>query len=43
MNKNIWNLYKNSEKGKEAIALFTFDSDKDNLEINKGKRNFSKV
>jgi hypothetical protein len=23
MNKNIWNLYKNSERGKEAIALFT--------------------
>jgi hypothetical protein len=25
MNKNIWNLYKNSERGKEAIALFTFN------------------
>ncbi|TAF82958.1 MAG: restriction endonuclease subunit R [Sphingobacteriales bacterium] len=24
MNKNIWNLYKNSETGKEAISLFTF-------------------
>ena len=23
MNKNIWNLYKNSDRGKEAIALFT--------------------
>jgi len=32
MNKNIWNLYKNSEKGKEAIALFTFDKQKDDLE-----------
>jgi len=30
MNKNIWNLYKNSERGKEAIALFTFDNEKDN-------------
>ena len=25
MNKNFWNLYKNSEKGKEAITLFTFN------------------
>jgi len=25
MNKSIWNLYKNSERGKEAIALFTFN------------------
>lgn len=33
MNKNIWNLYKNSERGKEAIALFSFEKDKDNLEI----------
>lgn len=33
MNKNIWNLYKNSERGKETIALFTFDSEKDDLEI----------
>lgn len=32
MNKNIWNLYKCSEKGKEAIALFTFDSVNNNLE-----------
>ena len=32
MNKNIWNLYKNSDNGKEAIALFTFDSENDNLE-----------
>lgn len=33
MNKNIWNLYKNSEKGKQTIELFTFDSENDNLEI----------
>ena len=33
MNKNIWNLYKNSERGKDAIALFTFDSEKDNLSV----------
>lgn len=33
MNKNLWNLYKNSERGKEAIALFTFDSEKDCLEV----------
>ncbi|MCO5238022.1 MAG: hypothetical protein M9933_17325 [Chitinophagaceae bacterium] len=25
MNKNIWNLYKNSERGKETIDLFSFD------------------
>ncbi len=25
MNKNIWNLYKNSERGQETIALFKFD------------------
>jgi len=28
MNKNIWNLYKNSERGENAIALFTI-SDED--------------
>ena len=33
MNKNIWNLYKNSERGKDTIALFTFDCEKDDLEI----------
>jgi len=33
MNKNIWNLYKNSEKGRQAVALFTFDREKDNLKI----------
>ena len=27
MNKNIWNLYKNSERGKETIALFTVNKD----------------
>lgn len=32
MNKNIWNLYKNSERGKNVIELFTFDRDKDSLE-----------
>jgi hypothetical protein len=31
MNKNIWNLYKDSQRGKEAIALFTFDDKKDEL------------
>jgi len=41
MNKNIWNLYKNTEKGKEAIALFTFDSNNDNLET-KEKEIFQK-
>ena len=25
MNRNIWELYKNSERGKEAIELFNFD------------------
>jgi len=33
MNKNIWNLYKNSERGKDSIALFTFDSENDDLEV----------
>ena len=32
MNKNIWNLYKNSERGKEAIALFTFNEGGDYVE-----------
>jgi len=31
MNKNIWNLYKNSERGKKAIELFTI-KDSDNLD-----------
>lgn len=41
MNKNIWDLYKNSEKGKQAIALFTFDSETDDLEV-KAKEIFQK-
>ncbi|MBK9256420.1 MAG: hypothetical protein IPM42_13115 [Saprospiraceae bacterium] len=41
MNKNIWNLYKTSEKGKQAISLFTFDSKKNDLEI-KAKEIFQK-
>jgi len=41
MNENIWNLYKNAERGKEAIALFTFDSNNDNLET-KAKEIFQK-
>jgi len=41
MNKNIWNLYKNSERGKEAIALFTFDSSKDYIDT-KAKEIFQK-
>ncbi len=32
MNKNIWNLYRNSERAKEAIALFKFDVTNDSLE-----------
>lgn len=32
MNKNIWNLYKESERGKEVIASFVFDREKDSLE-----------
>ncbi len=31
MNKNIWELYKDSERGKKAIALFTINEN-DNLE-----------
>lgn len=41
MNINIWNLFKNSERGKDSIALFTFDSEKDNLEV-KAKEIFQK-
>lgn len=41
MNKNIWNLYKTSDRGKQAIALFTFDIEKDDLEI-KAKEIFRK-
>lgn len=41
MNNNIWNLYKNSERGKDAITLFTFDSEKDNLDT-KAKEIFQK-
>lgn len=33
MNKNIWNLYKNSERGKDAIALFNFESEEGNLDV----------
>jgi hypothetical protein len=33
MNNNIWNLYKNSARGKDSIALFTFDSENDDLEV----------
>jgi len=32
MNKQIWELYKNSERGKDAIRLFTFDSENDCFE-----------
>lgn len=39
MNKSIWNLYKNSERGKESIDLFTFDINNDDLEI-KAKKIF---
>lgn len=41
MNKNIWNLYKNSERGHQAISLFTFDIEKDDFEI-KAKEIFQK-
>lgn len=41
MNKSLWNLYKNSERGKESIILFTFDIDNDDLEI-KAKNIFQK-
>jgi hypothetical protein len=41
MNKNIWNLYKNSERGKASIALFTFDSNKAHIDI-KAKEIFRK-
>ena len=41
MNKSIWNLYKSSERGQKTISLFTFDSEKDNLEV-KAKEIFKK-
>jgi len=41
MNKNIWNLYKNSERGKEAISLFTLDRDKECF-VEKAKEIFQK-
>ncbi len=41
MNKNIWNLYKNSERGRQVISLFTFDRDKDYLDV-KAKNIFQK-
>lgn len=41
MNKNFWNLYKDSKKGKEVIDLFTFDSENDDLEL-KAKQIFQK-
>ncbi|MFN4363585.1 hypothetical protein [Epilithonimonas caeni] len=33
INKNIWNLYKNSEKGSQTIELFTFNKESSNLEV----------
>lgn len=42
MNKNIWNLYKNSEKGKQAIKLFSFDRENGNLET-KTQEVFKKI
>jgi len=41
MNKSIWDLYKESERGKKAIALFSFDIKNDNLEV-KAKEIFQK-
>jgi len=41
MNKNIWNLYKNSEKGKQTIDLFTIRNEDENLEV-KAKQIFQK-
>ena len=32
MNKQIWEMYKASSRGQEAIKLFTFDSENDDLE-----------
>ncbi|WHF52127.1 type I restriction enzyme HsdR N-terminal domain-containing protein [Chryseobacterium gotjawalense] len=32
MNKNIWNLYKNSERGKNAIEIFTINEGEELLE-----------
>jgi len=40
MNKNIWNLYKESERGKKAIELFTIN--KGDLFIDKFKGLFQK-
>jgi len=40
MNKNIWDLYKNSERGKKAIVLFTF-VDGEN-EVERAKEIFQK-
>lgn len=36
MNKNIWNLYKSSERGKNAIDLFTFKDD-DFIDVKAGE------
>jgi len=33
MNKNIWNLYKESERGKKAIELFTFNTEDGDFEL----------
>jgi hypothetical protein len=41
MNKNIWNLYKDSDRGKKAIALFSFNPEGDDLET-KAKNIFGK-
>lgn len=41
MNKQIWEMYKNSSRGQEAIKLFTFDSENDDLET-KAKEIFQK-
>lgn len=41
MNKQIWEMYKTSNRGQEAIKLFTFDSENDNLET-KAKEIFRK-
>ncbi|MRI63875.1 restriction endonuclease subunit R [Ornithobacterium rhinotracheale] len=36
MNKNIWNLYKESQRGKDAIALFTFRENSDVIDWARG-------
>ena len=41
MNKQIWEMYKTSNRGQEAIKLFTFDSENDDLE-KKAKEIFRK-